>query len=136
MPDTLQPVRPTNSHDDQAPHAERRHTGWPPYFVLAVALVLTIVATAYVDITARSMATTARTKDRLRFENSVIQTQESIASRLDTYISVLRGGAGLFAASESVERREFHNFIARLNLPGDYPGILGVGYSARIQPEA
>lgn len=129
-----QPHNNANRPDATAPEAAHHRAGWPPYFVLAVALILTIVATAYVDITARSMAATARTKDRLRFENSVIQTQESIASRLDTYVSVLHGAAGLFAASKAVERNEFKNFIARLNLQENYPGILGVGYSARVEP--
>ena len=59
---------------------------WIPYFVSAIALVLTAEATSYVAITAKA-------KDKLRFENAVGRSQDDIQQRLNTYITLLRGGS-------------------------------------------
>jgi len=130
MPDSIDAKTMMSAATDPAPAKARGN--WPPYFVLAIALVLTALATAYVDYTSRSMAATGRDRDKLRFKNSVAQTQESVSARLDKYVSILRGTAGLFAASQKVERVEFHRFVERLNLQLQYPGILGVGYCPRL----
>jgi hypothetical protein len=69
------------------------------YLVLGVALLLTGGVTA-------SVARAAAAKDRLRFENAIQHARDSIQSRLDSYISLLRGTAGLFAADPAVDRAE------------------------------
>lgn len=104
----------------------RRRT-WIPYLVLLIALLLTGAATYYVRATAQA-------RDRVRFETSVQRTQYNIDSRLETYITLLRGGAGLFAANEAVTRDVFHAYVERLRLPEHYPGIQGIGFSARVKP--
>jgi signal transduction histidine kinase/CHASE1-domain containing sensor protein/CheY-like chemotaxis protein len=71
-------------------------------------------------------------QDRERFEAAASNLQESISARLDTYVAILRAGAGLVAASEVVSASEFHAFVERLGLRSRYPGIQGVGYSVRI----
>lgn len=98
-----------------------------PYAVLLASLVLTIAITA-------SFAASASVNDQLRFEREVQQTQSSIAARLDTYTSLLRGLAGLFAASESISRDEFAAYVERLGLSERYPGIQGIGFSMRVPP--
>ncbi len=105
----------------------RRRT-WIPYPVLLIALLLTGAATYYVWATARA-------RDRLRFEASVQRTQDNIDIRLENYVSLLRGGAGLFAASEMVTRDEFRAFVERLRLSEYYPGIQGIGFTVRVKPE-
>lgn len=102
---------------------------WIPYFVLAIALLFTTAATYYVS-------STAETKDRLRFENDVQTAQAKIRERLETYISLLRAGSGLFAASEAVTQQEFQAFIGRLKLRDRYPGLQGIGYAARVPAAA
>ena len=57
---------------------------------------------------------------------------ERITARLSTYEQVLRGARGLFMASESVDRREFSEYVAALRLDEHYPGIQGVGYAHLI----
>ncbi|HXG94189.1 MAG TPA: CHASE domain-containing protein [Blastocatellia bacterium] len=99
-----------------------------PYLVLAGALLLTSLATYYV-------AASAEAKDRLRFENSVQHTQDSVVNRLQTYIAMLRAGTGLFAASNSVTRQQFKSYVDRLNLSERYPGIQGIGFSKRVKPD-
>jgi diguanylate cyclase (GGDEF)-like protein/PAS domain S-box-containing protein len=63
------------------------------------------------------------------FDYRVRQLLESIDKRLENYRQVLHGTRGLFAASERVERAEFQQYIAALNLDQLYPGIQGVGFS-------
>jgi len=97
---------------------------WIPYFVLVVTLLLTAIATFYV-------ALTARTKDQLRFDNAVEFTKDDIKNSLDTYISLLRGGSGLFAASDQVTREDFRAYVQQLELRDRYPGIQGIGFSLK-----
>lgn len=59
----------------------------------------------------------------------------SIEERLRQHEQILLGGAGLYDASKSVERDEWHAYVERLNLSQHYPGIQGVGYSQVILPK-
>ncbi|MEO6437300.1 MAG: CHASE domain-containing protein, partial [Tepidisphaeraceae bacterium] len=96
-----------------------------PYTVLAVSLLLTFAAAAYVAITSAA-------RDRARFESAVERTQSAIQQRLETYVNLLYGVAGLFAAQDSkVSLKEYQAFIERLALTERYPGIQGIGVSGR-----
>jgi PAS domain S-box-containing protein len=101
---------------------------WTPYFVLATTLLFTFVAMNYV-------AAQSEARDELRFENSVRHIHESIQNRIGTYVTMLRAGASLFAASENVTREEFRIYVERLELQRGNAGIRGIGYSARISPQ-
>lgn len=70
-------------------------------------------------------------RESLRFDAIVDQANEAVANRLDTYMAVLRAGAGLFAASEDVSASEFRAFAQRVELTRRYPGIQGIGYTKR-----
>lgn len=100
---------------------------WIPYAVLAGAFVVTFLAALYVHRTTEA-------KDRARFENSVKQISTTLKGRLDTHVALLRAGAGLFVASNVVEKDEFRRFVAQLDLPSHYPGIQGIGFSLKFQP--
>jgi CHASE1-domain containing sensor protein len=52
---------------------------------------------------------------------------------MEGYESLLRAGSALFDASQHVERDEWRRFVAGLELPIQYPGVLGMGY-ARFAP--
>lgn len=52
----------------------------------------------------------------------------SIEERLRQHEQILLGGTGLFDASDSVSRTEWHTYIERLHLKENYPGIQGVGF--------
>lgn len=69
------------------------------------------------------------------FDFRARETVARIEQRMATYEQVLRGARGLFAASGSVERDEFQNYVAMLQLEQHYPGIQGLGYSV-IVPKA
>lgn len=106
-------------------HARR---AWAPYLILIGALLLTLVATSYVLRTAEAI-------DRLQFQNSVQRTQNSIRERLETYIELLRAGSALFVTTNGTVRLEqFRLYVERLEL-NRFPGIQGIGFSARVKPE-
>lgn len=96
-----------------------------PYVVLIVALAVTAAAALYVNATASA-------NDRTRFEHLAERTQKSIQRRLDTYINLLRGGTGLFAASDTVKVGDFRAYVERLALAEHYPGVQGIGVSLRF----
>lgn len=99
-----------------------------PWIVLAVSLLLTAAATL-------AVADSTRARDRERFTNAVQSTRGRIDARLETYAALLRGGAGLFAASDvPIKRADFHEYTARLNIQERYPGIQGIGFSQHFRP--
>jgi PAS domain S-box-containing protein len=77
----------------------------------------------------------AEQKLKTDFDFRVRETVARIEQRMATYEQVLRGARGLFAASAQVERDEFRNYVALLQLEQHYPGIQGLGYSI-IVPKA
>jgi PAS domain S-box-containing protein len=111
-----------------SPTSGQPRRAWVPYFVLTVALLLTLLAAYYVSATAEA-------RDRLHFQNSVRDAQTSIQNRLENDISSLRAGSALFAASDDVTREEFRTYVERLDFPRRFPGVQGIGFSVRVDAE-
>jgi PAS domain S-box-containing protein len=105
----------------------RRHLVLP-FAVLAIGLL----STATLGI---QLKRTIAEKDRERFEAAVDNLHDTVQARMDTYIAILRAGAGLIAGSAAITADEFRRFVERLGLQTRYPGIQGVGYTARIPDE-
>jgi PAS domain S-box-containing protein len=99
---------------------------WTPYVILASTLLLTAVV-------AYSAKASADARARLRFEAAAQRASDAVTGRVDTYVAMLLSGTGLFAASQYVDRGEFHAFVERLDLRGRYPGIQGMGYTAYVK---
>lgn len=99
-----------------------------PLTVLLIGLGATAVATM---LTSRAIAGV----DTLRFELAVDGLHDSIRARLETYIGLLRAGAGVAGGPDGLTAAEFTVFTDRLELRRRYPGIQGIGYTARIAPE-
>ncbi|HEU4563270.1 MAG TPA: CHASE domain-containing protein [Gemmatimonadaceae bacterium] len=97
----------------------------PPLLVLGVSLLLTMLATAVV-------AVTAQLRDEARFASATRAVAGGIDDRLETYVAMLHGVRALFAASDSVTRDEFNAYVARLETDDRYPGIQGIGFSRRV----
>ena len=57
-----------------------------------------------------------------------------IHERLAAYSLILRGGAALFAASNSVDRKEWRAYVETLRPGGSVPGIQGIGFAQAIPP--
>ena len=99
-----------------------------PYIVLAVGLLFTVVVSY-------RLAKVSEAEDRARFEALVQDLHARIESRLESYEAVLRAGAGLFSASDSVKESEFSTFVRMMGLAEHYPGVQGMGFSLRLKPE-
>lgn len=95
-------------------------------------LVAGLVSTYAVQYEARTEARNALQK---MFDFRVNEIFGNIENRLNDYEQLLRGTAGLFAASESIERDEFVKYVAALKLEQNYPGVQGIGYSQWILPQ-
>jgi signal transduction histidine kinase len=96
-----------------------------PYLILLTGLVVTAA-------TARYVYSNGTARDSLELQTRAEAASAEIHSRLQSYMAMLLGGAGLFAASDDVSRAEFKAYVDRLDLAARYPGIQGIGFSRRI----
>lgn len=78
------------------------------------------------------LQTSERAAEQAQFQAQTSAIVAALERRLTTNTDLLRGVAGLFASSQSVEREEFHIYIAGLQLNKNYPGIQGVGYAKNL----
>lgn len=67
------------------------------------------------------------TRDRIRLVALTEQYSQEIQNRFNSYVSILKDGVGLFAASEDVTRDEWRAYVTALKLGDRFPGILGMG---------
>lgn len=70
-----------------------------------------------------------------QFQNRTSEVSNAVIKRMQGYEQVLRGGAGLFAASDSVSRSTWRDYVASLKINEYYPGIQGIGFSLHIPAE-
>ncbi len=98
----------------------------------APALVALVGVLSSITIAAQ-VASIADVKDHERFGHAVAQTEDSIESRIDTYIAMLRAGVGMVKASGGyIDGETFRRFVQPLQLQRHYPGIQGIGYSVLL----
>ncbi|ARU21628.1 acyl-CoA synthetase [Ralstonia solanacearum] len=72
---------------------------------------------------------------RQEFEFQVKQARAAIQRRMAAYEQVLRGGVGLFAATDHVRRSDWRAYVNALDVDAQYPGIQGVGFAQRVMPD-
>lgn len=58
-----------------------------------------------------------------------------IEKRLQDYIQILKGGQGLFNVTDTVTQQQWHQYVSAQQVNLNYPGILGIGYAAMLNPE-
>ncbi|SFL58237.1 CHASE domain-containing protein [Rugamonas rubra] len=58
-----------------------------------------------------------------RFENLTRSTQYSISARVKSYSDLVRGLVALFQTSDALSRRQFHDYVASLDLAQHFPAI-------------
>jgi signal transduction histidine kinase/ActR/RegA family two-component response regulator len=103
----------------------RRVERWLPHVAAGLLFVLTAIA-------AVSASTASASRERLRLERAIQSLEDGVQQRLSAYVAMLRAGSGLFAATGSVTREQFHAYVERLDLAQTYPGIQGIGVSLRV----
>jgi PAS domain S-box-containing protein len=106
----------------------RRRTSILPWFVLLCGILATGLGT-YV------LSEYLRVRNQRRFEEAIAQVQDTLETRIEAYIGLLRGGSGLFAANPFVTLDQFRAFCQRLRIQSHYPGAQGYGYSVRFTPD-
>jgi signal transduction histidine kinase len=100
-------------------------TRMAPVVLLAALLLLTAAAT---------YTTADRVHDRQN-EQLADDTGAAVAAidrRMDDYGQVLRGAAGLYAASKSVSYSEFHDYFADQDIARRFPGVQVIGSAAYV----
>jgi len=73
---------------------------------------------------------------RNRFEQQVERIEVDVKHRLNLPFTGLKGAAGVYAASVSVELAEFRAFVESSNVGLEYPGIRGFGFVERVHRDA
>jgi signal transduction histidine kinase len=96
-----------------------------PYLVLVVSLLVSLGATYLFH-------TGSENKDIARFQNDVTQIDTLIASKIRTYIALLKSGRGFVDTVEEVNRETFRTYVGNLDLRRNYPGVQGIAYAKRI----
>ena len=99
----------------------------PYYRALALSVAL-VLAAAYVYSAWNFASRTAWNEARLRFDFRASQIENAIHGRMTDHEQVLRGALGWFAASRTVEPREWDTYLQQLAIEERYPGLLGVGF--------
>ncbi|MBX3651964.1 MAG: CHASE domain-containing protein [Burkholderiales bacterium] len=103
----------------------------PIYNSIAVALAVVLPAVLVIRAW-NAEVEKAEGAARANFEARAAQIRDTISGRLLDYEQVLRGAAGLFAASRAVGRDEWRSYYENLRLETYYPGIQGIGYAPRV----
>ena len=96
-----------------------------PYLILLVGFSFTLLVYFF-------FSKLTLEQDQTNFDRMVQQIQDQVRLRIETSITLLRSGTGLFAASDSVEAKEFERFVQQIELEKNYPGVQGIGFSRRF----
>jgi PAS domain S-box-containing protein len=100
----------------------------PAWIALGIGLLLSVLA---------SLEVKTRLEDAAikQFAFSADQVALKIRERLNSYALILNGGAGLFAGSGTVNRKEWKAYVEKLRAGDTVPGVQGIGFSQAIQPD-
>ena len=99
-----------------------------PYLILMLGFCFTLLVYHY-------FSKLTRDQDLIRFQRSAQEIQDQIRLRIETSITLLRAGTGLFAASHTVDAGEFERFVEQIELEKNYPGVQGIGFARRFSRE-
>ena len=79
------------------------------------------------------VALSTERRAREQFDAECAEITERIERRMDLYEAGLRGAQALFKAGQEPSRAQFHDFAEGLDLPRNFPGVLGLGYGAWLR---
>lgn len=99
-------------------------------YTAILVLVLAIFGTSVFAWHATSTSLTEKNNER--FEALAEESEKALKNRLLSYEDAILGGAGLFYASEKVNRQEWRDYVNALDVVNRYPGINGIGYIDRV----
>lgn len=104
-------------------HDRRRFEVWQvlPFSIAIIVLNLTFFFWY-------SYEESVQVNSKVYFNNLISETQTLLLDRYEKYEEALRGGVGLYYASENVSRDEWKRYVSALNVDDTLPGINGMGY--------
>jgi diguanylate cyclase (GGDEF)-like protein/PAS domain S-box-containing protein len=101
-----------------------------------VTLLLVMLVGSGLSVAAwRYSLSTEQEANRIRFERRVDETAGELRQRLEESVRLLRSTAALFAASSEVGRGDWKAFADAQDLDAAFPGLLGLGHAALVQPD-
>ncbi len=101
---------------------------WPiPYTVLAVSLLLT-------SITAWLLWDSLHQTQTQRFHSETAQIQNLLGTRMNAYEAILRSTSSMITVNPLMDNISFRTYVNHLNIPINYPGVQGIGYSMLVKP--
>jgi diguanylate cyclase (GGDEF)-like protein/PAS domain S-box-containing protein len=101
---------------------------WLAWMLLGCSLLATVLVSGQVKRNSEIAA-------QRHFAFVCDQVTLKIHERLNAYALILRGAAGLFAASGTVSRQEWQAYVETLHAANSVPGVQGIGFAALISPE-
>jgi two-component system sensor histidine kinase/response regulator len=96
-----------------------------PIVVLALSMFVTIIAWSV-------SSSMVQKNIEERFIRHTDDLAAAIESRLLTYETTLRGGAGLFKSAGYVNREQWRTYVRSLNIQQTMPGIQGIGFTQML----
>ena len=117
---------------------ERGTSALPPtagHHDLLLAWAALLIGLAVTAFAAVRMKSDADRDARREFRFACSEIRAKILSRLDVHRQVLYSAVSLFAASETVTRQNWHDFVAGQRIDRYLPGIQGLGFNVRVRRE-
>ncbi len=101
--------------------------GAAAYGVLLISLLLTALAWYYVRDTVEA-------HNRVRFNETVRATQAAVGRRTDDYLDAMFGARGLVLASDSVDPREWEEYVKGVEPGSRLGGLQALAFAERVEP--
>jgi PAS domain S-box-containing protein len=102
------------------------------YYLALGSFILVLGITLYAYYVSR---TNDQAQDKQLFEIRKVQIKGTLERRMGYYLQILKGVNGLFAASDTVTRRDFQQYLSTLQVTANYPGVQGIGFAVMVPPE-
>jgi len=100
-----------------------------PWLVFVITLILTY------QLWSTAQQNSIRVQQN-QFDELARNAVDDVIARMESYQQVMRGVDGLFNHASSVERSEFHDYIAKLQLQQSYPGIQAIRFVQLVKKTA
>jgi PAS domain S-box-containing protein len=98
---------------------------WVAWGLLVAGIIITVLTALHIKAGMESAA-------QREFDFACNEIRLKIEARLEAGAQILRSGAALFDASETVSRGGWRTFAQRLQIEQHLPGIQGIGFAALI----
>ena len=95
------------------------------YSLLAVLLLLTVGVSL-------TFYKSAAEKDSVKFNSTTSRLQTEIENKVNLYVTLLAGVRGFISTTPQLNQKRFASYVDSLNLQGNYPALLRVGYVQSI----